>query len=70
MGFLIETIKIIHFTCDHCKKQVHYRDMHSAKDIRKYGWALSKDYKKCYCPTCAPKFRNVGQAYNGICSWR
>ena len=70
MGFSIETVKIYHYECDHCKKKAHYRDFGQARDIRKYGWALSKDYKKCYCPECAPKFRNVGQAYNGICSWR
>lgn len=70
MGFSISTQKIFDFECDHCKKKVSYMTLSVARDVRKMGWALSKDYKKCYCPTCAPKFRNVGMAYNGYCSWR
>ena len=70
MGFTIRTIKVFTFVCDHCKEKSVYDGLSKAADIRKRGWALSKDYKKCYCPKCAPKFRNVGLAYNGICSWR
>lgn len=70
MGFSIETQKIFHFVCDYCGKKVDYLTLHTAKDARSYGWAISKDYKKCYCPQCAPKFRNVGQVYGGVCSWR
>lgn len=69
MGFTIETIKIFTLTCDHCKYKTKVQ-LAGVRAIRKYGWALSKDNKKCYCPTCAPKFRNVGMSYNGYCSWR
>lgn len=70
MSFRIETKKIFHVECDHCSKKTSFTQIRVVREIRAYGWALSKDYKKCYCPDCAPKFRNVGQAYNGICSWR
>ena len=29
-------------------------------DARKADWALSKDYKTCYCPECAPPHRLGG----------
>ena len=60
-------VKYVQLICDHCgqrEKKVGY-----AKDARKDGWAISKDYVKCYCPKCAPMFRNVGQAYNGYRPW-
>ena len=31
------------------------------RQARAAGWAISKDYKNCYCPNCAPDHRR-GQA--------
>lgn len=61
--------KVFMFTCDYCGTQSEFI-LGKIVDVRKNGWAVSKDYRKCYCPKCAPKFRNVGQAYGGVCNWR
>ena len=39
-------------TCDKCGKQERLI-IGNSKQAREYGWAISKDYKKCYCPNCA-----------------
>ena len=70
MSFHIETIKIVHLKCERCGKSDSYTNIRTVKDARSYGWGISKDYRKCYCPDCAPKYRNVGMAYGGVCSWR
>lgn len=46
------------YTCDDCKKSVEL--FKSRKVALKAGWAVSRDYQKCYCPKCAPFRRNVG----------
>ena len=28
---------------------------------RSRGWAVSRNRDKCYCPLCAPKYRNKGR---------
>ena len=45
--------------CDKCGKQERLL-IGNSKQARKYGWAISKDYKKCYCPDCADKMRSKG----------
>lgn len=40
--------------CDKCGKQEKLL-IRNSKQAREYGWAISKDYKKCYCPDCAIK---------------
>lgn len=49
------------FQCDDCNL-IQY--IISPKQARKNGWAISKDYKKCYCPKCAPAHRHTGR--NGV----
>ena len=46
------------YTCEECKNII-YQQNHT--NVRKLGWAVAKDYKKCYCPNCAKKRRNVGR---------
>lgn len=58
-------IPVYYYWCDDCKAHYETSDFSDLRDIRKLGWAISKDYKKCYCPKCAPKHRNVGRP-----SWR
>lgn len=47
------------YLCDDCKKSVgkfqNYPEAGAA------GWAVSRDRKKCYCPTCAPDHRHTGR---------
>ena len=45
------------FVCDDCLKDDFFA---TPKYAREAGWAVSKDYRKCYCPSCAPARRNVG----------
>lgn len=46
------------YLCDDCKRCVERFKSHKAAKLA--GWAISRDYTKCYCPTCAPFRRNVG----------
>ena len=46
-------------TCDKCGKNEKLF-VKSGKGARAHGWAISKDYKKCYCPDCADKMRSKG----------
>lgn len=66
MPFFI--IQYTEYICDQCGYQEKII-VGRAVDARKKGWAISKDYKKCYCPKCAPQRRNVGMAWNGVRSW-
>lgn len=34
---------------------------------RAAGWAVSKDYKNCYCPACAPNHRRGNAANKQTC---
>lgn len=47
------------YLCDDCNKKVG--KFKSIKAAIAAGWAVSRDYTKCYCPTCAPFRRNVGK---------
>lgn len=61
------------FYCDHPGCLVGHKStigFDSVADAREAGWAISKDRKKCYCPKCAPKHRNVGLTYGGVATWR
>lgn len=47
------------YLCDRCKiVVVHFKSHKAAKAA---GWAISRDYTKCYCPACAPLQRNTGR---------
>lgn len=66
MGFYIKKVNV--FTCDLCGVTAEFI-LSRNSDVRKEGWAISKDYKKCYCPNCKPKVTSVG-AYGGVAYWR
>ena len=43
------------YTCDDCGRVEAFGGYRKA---RAAGWAIAKDYLKCYCPKCAPDHRN------------
>lgn len=45
------------YICDDCKVKGEFS---SYKKARAGGWAVAKDYTKCYCPKCAPDHRHGG----------
>lgn len=45
------------YTCDDCGTQDTFSSYLKA---RAASWAISKDYKRCYCPECAPAHRLGG----------
>lgn len=51
------TTSFYRFICDDCFKR---EEFYSVREARSNGWAISKNYRKCYCPKCAPFRRNVG----------
>lgn len=65
--------KTILFSCDHRGCTVGFGaivEFPTIEAARQAGWAISRDRKHCYCPKCAPKHRNVGLSYHGVCNWR
>lgn len=56
-------VKRVFLSCDDCGYSVEL-NISSVSASRKFGWAISKNYKKCYCPNCAPRRRNVGLSPN------
>ena len=57
MPFYIEKTNV--FKCDSCGTEAAFV-LGSNREVRKYGWAISKDYRKCYCPSCKELYTNVG----------
>lgn len=57
MPFYIEKLNI--FKCDSCGFEAAFV-LANNRDVRKRGWAISKDYKRCYCPECKDQFTSVG----------
>lgn len=51
-----QIVKYTALICDKCGESTAINTS-NPKDARKYGWMISKDYKKCYCPNCAIKIR-------------
>ena len=45
------------YTCDDCKCVAEFSSYIKAREA---DWAVSKDYSKCYCPSCAPAHRRGG----------
>ena len=43
------------YTCDDCGAQAEFVGYRQARKLG--GWAVAKDYSKCYCPNCAPNHR-------------
>lgn len=57
-------IRKIYFICDGCQRSdFHY----SISDARRYGWTVSGDERRCYCPGCsyARKSRNNAEKSKG-----
>lgn len=48
----------IFYTCDDCTTEKAV--FKSYKKARAANWAISRDYKSCYCPECAPVHRLGG----------
>ena len=46
------------YNCEECKN-ILYATNHT--EARKFGWAIAKGYKKCYCVNCAQRHRKVGR---------
>lgn len=46
------------YKCDDCGREDKFASYNKAR--KKGGWAVSADYKNCYCPNCAPKHRFGG----------
>lgn len=53
--------KVFVFSCDECGRLEEFSGLSNFREVRLFGWAISKTYKKCYCPNCAPEKRNVGR---------
>lgn len=47
------------YNCDDCGREAEFTSYVKA---RLSGWAVSKDYSKCYCPACAPLHRKGNAA--------
>ena len=60
--------KINFFKCDSCGKEAEFSLVNN-REVRKYGWAISKDYKRCYCPACKDMYTSVG-CFGTPQSWR
>lgn len=45
------------YICDDCGREDEFASYIKARSA---GWAVAKDYAKCYCPSCAPKHRRGG----------
>lgn len=51
------------YVCDDCRKIKRFISLRAAKFG---GWAVSRDYRRCYCPDCAPAHRHTGKlGYRG-----
>ena len=47
------------YTCDgNCGAVAHFKNYDEARNPG--GWSVSYWRDKCYCPKCAPKYKNVG----------
>ncbi len=42
------------YICADCKRAAEFNGYRQARTA---GWAISKTYTKCYCPSCAPAHR-------------
>ena len=47
------------YICDDCKNAM--AKFSSMKAAIASGWAVSRNYKRCYCPDCAPRHRHTGK---------
>lgn len=57
---------VLFVSCDVCGRSSSFRAISLPKRIREYGWGLSKDYKKVYCPICLPNMTRQGPCGNSF----
>lgn len=59
--------RLFYLDCDNLHHVPSRRDTFVSLQLaRVMGWVISHDRKKCYCPDCAHKFKNVGRGGNLI----
>lgn len=46
------------YICEDCCRTERFKSILTAKAA---GWGISRDYKRCYCPDCAPGHRHTGR---------
>ena len=46
------------YICEDCRKTERFKSILAAKAA---GWGISRDYRRCYCPDCAPRHRHTGK---------
>ena len=46
------------FICEDCRNSGQFKSLLAAKTA---GWGISRDYRRCYCPDCAPRHRHTGR---------
>lgn len=46
------------YVCDDCRSVEKFNSLLAAKSA---GWGISRDYRRCYCPECAPRHRHTGR---------
>lgn len=51
------------YDCEDCHDIGQFKSIEAA---RAAGWAIGRDRRTCYCPSCAPMRRNVGKAWGGV----
>ena len=52
------------YTCEDCGTQAQFAGYKQARRVG--GWAVAKDYSKCYCPTCAKNHRKGKAAEKNV----
>ncbi len=51
------------YICDDCGARGTFTSYLKARAAH---WAVAKDYAKCYCPVCAPKYRRGKAAEKNV----
>ena len=46
------------YICEDCRKTERFKSIRAAKAA---GGGISRDYRRCYCPECAPRHRHTGR---------
>lgn len=46
------------YICEDCRTIERFKSILAAKAA---GWGISRDYRRCYCPDCAPRHRHTGK---------
>ena len=46
------------YICEDCRTIEQFKSILAAKAA---SWGISRDYRRCYCPHCAPRHRHTGR---------